>query len=132
MNVKFKDGGFAAELAFAINAHEIAVPVVVNHGLVGGAVLGAAQEQAAVRAEVIVHFEHDLVIAELFIGDQDAAVAWNVLAAGNSPIHDDPFAPGLMAAGGAVASLGASVPAVQGLAVEDGNKTFVRSLSHGT
>ena len=61
--------------------------------------LVGAEEQAAVGTEVVVHLQHDLEIAERFVGEEDAAVAGDVLAAGDGAVLDDPSATGLVAAG---------------------------------
>ena len=72
------DIGLAAD-AFAINAHQVAVGVIIDHGLPGFAVLGAPQKEAAVGSEIVIHFQSHFEIAELFIGNDDAAVAGDVL-----------------------------------------------------
>lgn len=126
-----QDGGFGAEFAFAVYAHEVAAGVIVDHGLVGGAVLGAAQEEAAVGAEVVVHLEDDFVVAVFLVGEEDAAVAGNVLAADDGAVLDDPAAAGLVFAGAAVAGLGAGVPAGKGFAVEDGDEAIRGGLGEG-
>ena len=41
----------------------------------------AAQEKAAIGAEVVVHFESNFEVGEFLVGDDDAAVAGDVLAA---------------------------------------------------
>src|SRR5262249_53152520 len=84
--------------------------------------LRAAEEEAAVRAEVVPHLERDLEVAVRLVGDQDAAAARLVLAAHDRAVLDDP------PAARAVARLLADVPAGQRLAVEDGLETRVRGL----
>src|SRR5262245_14562869 len=96
--------------------------MVVDHRLPSFAVLRAAQKQTAVRSEVVVHLEPDLKIAELFVGNDDAAVAWNILAADNRALVHNPLAAGLIPTRAAVASLAADVPTLKRFAVEDGNK----------
>ena len=62
-------------MPFAVDAHQVAALVVVDHRLVALAVVGAAEEQAAVGAVVVLHLQHDLEVAVLLVGDDDAAVA---------------------------------------------------------
>ena len=110
--------------AFAVDAHEIAAAVVVDHGLVALAFFGAAEEQAAVWAEVVVHFQGNLEVAELFIGDDQAAIAGEVLLACDGTIHDLPIAAGFVATCAAVAGLRADVPAREVLAIEERDEAF--------
>src|SRR5262249_7697013 len=117
--------------AFAVDAHEIAAFVVVDHGLKRLAVLSAAQEQAAVEAEVVLHFEDDLEVFVFFVGDDDTAVARLVLGAGDGAVGDDPFAAGVVIALAAVSGFGADVPAVEALAVEYGDVAVVFFLLTG-
>ena len=75
---KIHNRRFATEPAFAVDSHEIAARVVVDHRLVGRPLLGTSQKQAAVRAEIVVHLDHDLEISKLLIGDENAAVARDI------------------------------------------------------
>jgi hypothetical protein len=102
--------------------------VVVDHGLVGLAVLGAAKKKAAVWSEVVAHLEHDLEIAEVLVGDDEAAVLGDVLTADDGAVLDAPVAAGLVLACAAVAALGRDVPAFERLAVEKGDVTVVAFL----
>ena len=52
--------GAESDDAFAVDPHDIASAVVIDHRLVSLAILGAAEEEAAVGAEVILHFEDHL------------------------------------------------------------------------
>src|SRR5207244_3977309 len=99
--------------ALAVDAHEVAVGVVVDHGLVALALFVGAQEQAAVGAEIVLHLQHDFEVRVLLIGDEDAAVAGHVLAADDHAVLDDPAATGLVFAFAAVAGLGADMPALE-------------------
>ena len=129
---KIHERRFASEPAFAVNSHEVAACVVVDHRLVGRPVLGTAQKQAAVRAEIVVRLQDNLEVSELFIGDENAAVARNILAAGNRAVFDHPSAARLMFAGTTMAGFGAGVPAIQSLAVKDGDEPIiVRSSGEG-
>ncbi len=110
--------------AFTVDAHEIAAAVVVDHGLVALAFFGAAKEQATVRAEVVMHVQGDLEVAELFIGDDQAAIAGEVLLASDGTVHHLPIAAGLVATGAAVAGLRADVPAREVLAIEERDEAF--------
>lgn len=105
--------------------------MVVDHGLVGAAVFGAAQEEAAVRAEVVPHLEGDLEVAERLVGEDDAAVAGDVLAAHDGAVLHHPAAGRLVLAGGRVARLRARVPAGEGLAVEERLKALVSGGGEG-
>src|SRR5437773_3133434 len=93
--------------------------MVINHRLPGFAVLGAAEKQAAVRAEIVIHFERDLEIAVRFVGNDDSAITGKVLAAHDRAVLHDPLAARSVFAGAAMSSLGADVPAVQRCPVED-------------
>ena len=115
------DGGFAAE-AFAIDAHEVSAAVVIDHGLPCFAIFGAAEEEAAIGAEIVVHFEGNFEVSVLFISEDDAAVAGDVLGADDGAVLDGPFAAGLVFAGAAVAGFCADVPAFEGGAIEDGSE----------
>jgi len=126
---KIHNRRFSAEPAFTVNPHEIAARVVVDHGLVGRPILRAAQKQTAVRAEIVVHLEDDLKVSKLFIRDENAAVARDILAAGNRAVFDYPSAAGLVFAGTAMAGFGAGVQAVQGLAVEDRDEPILVRFS---
>ena len=106
--------------------------MVVDQVLIGLAFLGAAEEQAAVGPEVVVHLDDDLEVAVLLVGDDDAAVAGHVLAADDGAVLDDPVAAGLVVAGAAVAGLGADVPAVERASVEDrGESGVVKFVTFG-
>src|SRR5205823_3626451 len=97
-----------------------------NHGLERLALVVAAQEQPAVGAEVILHLQHDLEVAVvLLVRDDDAPVARDVLAADDGPVLDRPVAARLVLARPAVPALGADVPALERLAVEDGDVAAV-------
>lgn len=117
------DAGFAAE-AFAVNAHEIAVSMIIDHGLPGFAVLGAAQEQAAIRPEIVVHLEDDFEVTKLFVGNDDTAVGWDVLAADDGALFDHPFSAGFILAGAAMAGFAADMPSFEGFAIEDRGKSI--------
>src|SRR5262249_4767562 len=125
--------GLAAGQAFAVNPHQVAVGVIIDHRLIGLPLFIAAQEQAAVGAEVVFHFQDDLEVAVFVIGDDDAAVAGDVLAAVDGAVLDEPFAAGLVLARPAMTSLCADVPALERLAVENGDVAvlllFVRPWS---
>ena len=108
----------AAE-SLAIDAHQVAARVVVDHRLVGLAVFGAAEEQAAVGAEVVLHLDNNLEVAEVAVGEDDAAVARLVLRADDRAVLHDPAASRCVLARTTVARLGAHVPALKRLAVEE-------------
>src|SRR5262249_12907862 len=110
---------------FAVDPHEVAVHVIVNHGLVRLPLLSAAQEQTAVGPEVVLHLQGHLEVAIRGIGDEKTAVAEDVLAADDGPVLDDPLAARLVLAGGAVARLGAGVPSLGRFPVEDRDEAFV-------
>src|SRR5262249_7403040 len=110
--------------ALAVDAHQVAAGVVVDHGLVGLALVVAAEEQAAVGTEVVLHLQGHLEVAVLLLGDEDAAVARLVLAADDGPVLDDPAAAAGVLALGTVAGPGADLPALEGLAVEDGDEAL--------
>ena len=55
---------FAAE-SFAVDAHQVAARVVIDHCLPRLAILGAAQKQTAVRPEVVVHLQRHLEVQRL-------------------------------------------------------------------
>lgn len=78
------------------------------------------------------HTEIDLEISIRFVGDENAAIARDVLTAGDDPVFHDPFAAGFVVAPGAVPGLGAHMPASQRFPVKDGNKALVRSLGGET
>ena len=104
--------GFAAE-SFTVDAHQVAAGVIVDHGLPRLAVLRAAQEQSAVRAEIIVHLDGHLEVAELLIGQHQSPVAGNILTSNNSAVfHHPPAAAGIFAGGG-VAAFRADMPALE-------------------
>lgn len=126
---KIHEPRFTTEPAFAVNSHEIAARVVVDHRLVGRPILGTMQKQATVRAEIVVHLQDDLEVSKLFIGDENATVARDILAAGNSAVFDHPSAARLMFADAAMAGFRAGVPAVQGLAVEDRDEPILVRFS---
>jgi len=105
--------------AFAVDAHEVAISMIINHGLPRFAVLGAAQKQAAVGPEVVVHFQSHFEIAELLIGDDNAAVAGNILGTEHDTVLDHPATAGLMFARAAVAGFGADMPAAEGATIEN-------------
>jgi len=126
---KIHDRRFTTEPAFTVKPHEIAARVVVDHRLVSRAILGTAQKQAAVRAEIVVHLQDNLEVSKFFIGDKNAAVARDILAAGNSTVFNYPSAAGLMLAGAAVAGFGAGVPTIQCVAVKDGNEPILVRFS---
>ena len=50
---KIHNRRFTTEPTFTVNSHEVAARVVVDHRLVGCPILGTAQKQAAVRAEIV-------------------------------------------------------------------------------
>src|SRR5262249_37755721 len=85
----------------------------------------AAQEQATVGAEVVLHLQGDLEVAILLVGDEDAAVTGNVLAADDGTLLDDPAPAGLVLALAAVPALGADVPALETFAVENRDETLL-------
>src|SRR5438067_11211763 len=93
--------------------------------LPGFAVLGAPQKEAAVGPEIVVHFESHFEIAELFIGNDDAAVAGDVLRPDHGPALNDPSASGLMFAGAAMAAFGADVPAAKCSSIKDRIKAVI-------
>lgn len=114
--------GDAAQ-ALAVDAHEVAAGVVVDHGLPGLAVLGGAEEESTVGAEVVVHFEGDFEVGEGGVAQDEAAVAGDVLAAGDGAVFDDPAAAAGVFARAGVAAGGTDVPTLEGLAVEEADKT---------
>ena len=118
----------AADEPLAIHAGQVAAGVIVDHVLIGLPLLVAAQEQPAVGHEVVVHLDDDLEVAIGLVGEDDAAVVGNILAADERAVFDHPAAAGLVAAGTAVARLGADVPAVEVLAVEDRDEAGVVEL----
>jgi hypothetical protein len=97
--------------------------MVVDHGLPGFAILGAAQKQTAVRSEVVVHFQRDFEIPKWLVGNYNAAIARNILAAHDGAVFDDPPSARLIFTGAAVTGLAADVPTRERLAVEDGNES---------
>lgn len=103
---------------FAENAADRAALVVVDQALVRAAVLGAAQEDPAVGAEVIPHLKGDLAVAELLLGEQQPAVARRILAAGDRAVLDHPAPAGAVAARLAVRGLRRGLPARQRLSVK--------------
>ena len=70
-------------------------------------------------AEIVVHFQRDFVIAVLFVGQQNAAVAGDVLAADDRAVFDDPSPARFVLAGSAMAGLSVGVPTFERLAVEE-------------
>ena len=80
----------AAGQPFAVDAGQVSVGVIVDHVLIGLALFVAAQKQPAVGHEVVVHFQHDFEVAVGLVGDDDAAVAGDVLAADDRAVFDDP------------------------------------------
>jgi len=108
---------------FAVNAHQVAASVVIDHGLPRLALLGAAQEQTAVRAEVVFHLQLHLEVRILLVRNDDAAVARSILGTDNRAILDHPFPAGFMVARAAVPRLRADMPARERGAVEDGDET---------
>src|SRR6185437_9019270 len=64
--------------------------VVVDEDLIGGALLGAAQEDPAVDAEIDPRLEHELDIPETLVADQDAAIAGKILRADDRPVLHPP------------------------------------------
>ena len=77
--------------------------VIIDQVLIGLPFVVAAEEKAAVGPEIVVHFDDDFEVAVLGVGDHDAAVAGNVLAAGDRAVFDDPASARLVAALAAVA-----------------------------
>src|SRR5262249_1007510 len=96
--------------ALPVDTHQVALPGVVDHGLARLALAGAAQEQAAVRAEVVAHLQDDLEILVGLVSDEQPTVTGAVLAAHDGAVLDHPAAAALVAAGAAVARLGANMP----------------------
>src|SRR5262249_6964252 len=89
-----------------------------DHRLVRLPLIVAAEEQPAVRTEVVVHLQHHLEVAVLLLGNEDAAVARNVLASDDYAFFDHPSTARFVLARPAVPGLGARLPALQRLAVE--------------
>src|SRR5262249_13530822 len=84
------DAGLVAEVeiargeaadALAVDAHQIAALVIVDHGLIRLALHVTSQEQPRIRTEVIAHLQAHLEVAILLLSDDDAAVALYVLSA---------------------------------------------------
>src|SRR5579883_2831539 len=75
----------------AVDSHQVAAGVVVDHRLIRLALLGAAEEQAAVGAEVVPHLQGDLEVAVGLVGDDDPAVPRPVLAADDRAVLDNPL-----------------------------------------
>lgn len=126
---KIHERRFTTEPAFTVNSHEIPARVVVDHRLVGRPILGTAQKKPAVRAKIVIRFENDLEVPELFVGDENAAIARDILTAGNGAVFDHPSAARLMIARAAMAGFRAGVPAVEGLAVEDRDEPILVRFS---
>ena len=99
--------------ALAVDAADAAALEVVDHHLIGLALLVAAQEQPAVAAEVGVDLERHLEVPVPAVGEQDAAVAGTVLGGRQDAVMDGP------ALAVAVVVHLADVPARQVLAVEE-------------
>lgn len=99
--------------------------MIINHGLPGFPVLGAPEKESAIRPEIVVHLEGDLKIAKLLVRDDDAAVSWDILATRNCPVFHDPSTTGLVLTCGAMPSLAADMPALEGFAVENGGKAVL-------
>ena len=74
-----------ASQALAVDAGEIAVVVVIDHVLIRLAPLIAAQEEATVGTVVVIHLDDHLEVVELAIGQNDSAVARNVLTPNDGP-----------------------------------------------
>lgn len=111
--------------SLAVDAHQVSAAVVVDHRLVRLTAFGAPQEQAAVRAEVVLHLEDDFEVPVLLVGQDDPAVARLVLGAGDGAVFDDP------APARAVARLAADVPALQRPAVENALEAVGRGFGVG-
>ena len=108
-----------AAQSFAVETHEAATGMEIDESLVTLAVLGAAKEEPAIRAEVVVHLQRDLELGILRVRQDDAAIARYILRASERAVHDLPVATGFIVAGAAMAGLGTDMPAFQGLAIED-------------
>src|SRR5262249_919208 len=90
----------------------------------------AAQEQPTIGAEIVPHLQDDLEIAVvLLLGNHDAPVARNVLAADDGAVLDRPAAARLVLARATMPALGANLPALERLAVEDGHVALLVALS---
>ena len=101
----------------------------IDESLVTLAVLGAAKEESAIRAVVVIHLQRDLELGILRVRQDDAAIARDVLRASERAIHHFPVAARLIFAGAAVAGLCADMPAFQRLAVEDGFEPVIGSVA---
>lgn len=99
--------------------------VVVDQALVGPAILGATQKEAAVRAEVIVHLQDHLEVRELLLRQDQSAISWRVLGTDEDRAINPPMTRGRMAADLAVRATCRGLPSFQRSSIEKRAPTLI-------
>ena len=121
--------GFATQ-AFAVHAHKIPVGMIINHGLITFAIFSAAKKKSTIRAEIIFHFDRNFKVTIFFIGDNNAAITWNILASNDCSINNLPFPPCLIFAWPTVPCFRTYMPALHSFSIKNADPlSFLLFLS---
>ena len=77
------------------------------------------KEKSTIRAKIIFHFDRNFKVTIFFIGDNDAAITWNILASNDCAINNLPFAAWFILTRSAVPGFRTYMPTLHGFSIKN-------------